>query len=242
MHLSFFSDRLAAVQGIAGVLSERHGVNYFAGIFESRCLEQLIWRSEDPQDSLDTSDKFPTWSWVSSRGEISFRRATSEDLCGTWMENLQRFPSSEHEKNLAHITNKELRFTAPLLKLDILDLGQLKSDNTDSEDTDPEDPWPGRHRFSLGHRSPAWQGSTCSIHLDSLASSASFKSRAFLLLLRHLPFSGTEYQGLVLQMVEGAGKQELFHRRVGMFFVNQPGEYLQELPDLTQWVTKVILV
>ncbi|KAM0544689.1 hypothetical protein ACHAPJ_011676 [Fusarium lateritium] len=247
MHLSFSSDRLAAVQGIASVLSERHGVDYFAGIFESRCLEQLIWRSEDPPSSLDISDKFPTWSWVSSRGEISFRRVSPEGGCGTWMENLGRFPSNQHEKSLAHITNKELRFTAPLLRLNMLDLEDAKSDDTDSGDTDSEDtepkyPWPGRYRFSLGPGSPVWQGSTCSIHLDSLASSASFKSRAFLLLLRHWEFSGTEYQGLVVQMVEGTGEPEVFYQRVGMFFLNQPGEYLQELPDLKQWVTKVILV
>jgi hypothetical protein len=43
-------------------------------------------------------------------------------------------------------------------------------------------------------------------------------------------------------MVHGAGKQESFHRRVGMFFLNQPEEYLQELPELAQWVTKIILV
>lgn len=153
------------------------------------------------------------------------------------MENLERFPSSQHEKSLARVANKELRFTAPLLKLDMLDPEDVKSD-----ETEPEYPWPGRHRFLLGAESPVWQGLTCSIHLDSLASSACLKSRTYLLLLRHLSFSGTEYQGLVVQMVEGTGEWEVYYRRIGMFFLQQPGEYLQDLPDLKQWMTKVILV
>ncbi|TVY65104.1 hypothetical protein Focb16_v016360 [Fusarium oxysporum f. sp. cubense] len=148
-HLSFLSDRLAAVEGIASELSKLHGVDYFAGIFESRCLEQLIWRSEDPQRLLDTTDRFPTWSWLSSKGEITFRRVGSGGAFGTWMENLEPFPSSQHEKSLTRITNKELRFTAPLLKSDMLDPEDAKSD-----ETEPEYPWPGRHRFLLGTKSP----------------------------------------------------------------------------------------
>ncbi|KAJ4026005.1 hypothetical protein NW758_014318 [Fusarium oxysporum] len=175
-HLSFLSDRLAAVEGIASELSKLHGVDYFAGIFESRCLEQLIWRSEDPQRLLDTTYRFPTWSWLSSKGEITFRRVGSGGAFGTWMENFEPFPSSQHEKSLARVANKELRFIAPLLKLDMLDPEDAKSD-----ETEPEYPWPGHHRFLLGTESPVWQGLTCSIHLDSLASSACLKSRAYLL-------------------------------------------------------------
>ncbi|TXB99764.1 hypothetical protein FocTR4_00014539 [Fusarium oxysporum f. sp. cubense] len=148
-HLSFLSDRLAAVEGIAGELSKLHGVDYFAGIFESRCLEQLFWRSEDPQRLLDTTDRFPTWSWLSSKGEITFRRVGSGGAFGTGMENLERFPSSQREKSLARVANKELRFTAPLLKLDMLDPEDAKSDETESDETEPEYPWPGRHRFLL---------------------------------------------------------------------------------------------
>ncbi|KAK2126316.1 heterokaryon incompatibility protein-domain-containing protein [Fusarium oxysporum II5] len=132
-HLSFLSDRLAAVEGIAGELSKLHGVDYFA----------------DPQRLLDTTDRFPTWSWLSSKGEITFRRVGSGGAFGTGMENLERFPSSQREKSLARVANKELRFTAPLLKLDMLDPEDAKSDETESDETEPEYPWPGRHRFLL---------------------------------------------------------------------------------------------
>ena len=72
MNLSFFTDRLAAVQGIATRLSERHKLEYFAGVFRSQFAEYLRWVAKYPPKSLNTDDSFPTWSWASSQGKIKF--------------------------------------------------------------------------------------------------------------------------------------------------------------------------
>ncbi|KAH7240781.1 uncharacterized protein BKA55DRAFT_575753 [Fusarium redolens] len=238
MHLSFSSDRLAAIQGIAGLLSKRHGVDCFASVFRSQCAEHLLWRSEDPQSSPDTSDNFPTWSWVSSKGAIDFM-TVALGAWGSWMENLEPFPSSWQEKGLARIANKKLCFLAPLLRLDM-----LGPEDADSEDTEPR---PGLHCILLGPGSPVELRRTCNLFLDSLASSASLKRRAFLLFLRCRFYDTTPHEGLVVQMVEGDCKRSLqvvekSYQRVGYFCIDQVGHRLDKAPDLKEWVAKVVLV
>lgn len=85
MDLSFPSDRLAAIQGITSLLSERHGVDYFAGVFRSHWLSHLLWQSRSPRNLPNRSDNFPTWSWLSSAGRVQFGLDTSEPWV-SWVE------------------------------------------------------------------------------------------------------------------------------------------------------------
>lgn len=50
MDLSFSTDRLAAIQGIATRLSERHEIEYFAGVFQFQCIAHLLWMTKSPQN------------------------------------------------------------------------------------------------------------------------------------------------------------------------------------------------
>ncbi|KAF5980813.1 hypothetical protein FBULB1_5006 [Fusarium bulbicola] len=234
MDLSFLSDRDAAISGIVSVLSKRHGEDYFAGVFRSYCGQHLLWRSDPPRRSLDTSDNFPTWSWLSSKDEIRFNPIESSD-CSYWMKSLGPFPSSRNGRTLTHITNKELCFTAPLIKFDMLDPG----------DADSKSPY----YFEIGPKSPFWQGLRFTAFIDSLSSLSSLKSRAFLLILRQRLLRGTVYEGLIVQAVEVNGEARAFqdvresYRRVGTFSIHyQQWETLPELPDLEQWMTRVVLV
>ncbi|KAI1024402.1 hypothetical protein LB503_007127, partial [Fusarium chuoi] len=107
MHLTVPSDRLAAIQGIASQLSNRHGVEYFAGVFRSRCADHLMWRTEDYETSTGVNGDFPSWSWANSRRGISFGTISHEDW-GSFMEDLEPFPSAQDEESLTRIANKEL--------------------------------------------------------------------------------------------------------------------------------------
>ncbi|KAF5641866.1 uncharacterized protein FTJAE_3938 [Fusarium tjaetaba] len=190
MHLSFSSDKLAAIQGIASLLSRRHGVDYFAGIFRLPVMIHLFWRPVDPQSSSFDCENFPSWSWMSSNGGVYFEM-TSTDSSGSFLEKFKPFPSTQHEKDLVRITNKALRFTAPLMKIDGMDLGE------------PKNPQPERH---VGPGAPLLQGWHLVIDLDSVASSASLKSDGYLLFVSHDLLAESCY-GLVVQMVEGDGRR-----------------------------------
>jgi len=69
--LTFESDRLPALSGIARHFSERHGQAYHAGIFSGSILETLLWRPLDP-GILSRPAKYiaPSWSWMSLGGPI----------------------------------------------------------------------------------------------------------------------------------------------------------------------------
>lgn len=68
--LSFESDRLDAISGLAARLSVIMGDNdYIAGIWRSSIIECLQWRADDPLRGTlairQTAYRAPTWSWAS---------------------------------------------------------------------------------------------------------------------------------------------------------------------------------
>lgn len=132
MDLSF-TDRLAAIRGEATRLSERHGIEYFAGVFWSQCIAHLLWMTRCPQNSVESGNSFPTWSWASSQGGIYFSWDSRLEL--SLVSDLHPFPSAEEQSNLLYVANKELRFTAPLVKLSDLVLAGADS-ASEEEDTE----------------------------------------------------------------------------------------------------------
>lgn len=245
MHLTVPSDRLAAIQGIASQLSNRHGVEYFAGVFRSRCADHLMWRTEDYETSTGVNGDFPSWSWANSRRGISFGTISHEDW-GSFMEDLEPFPSAQDEESLTRIANKELCFTAPLIQFSLLNPSEaVDAGSNDSESSVFNDEDQGRNRFSLGSESPIWDGLTCNICVDDLASVPSLKDCALLLVLWALPYGErTEYRGVVLQTLkndtvkEGSHSAGTSYRRIGMFWVDYPGHS----QDLHEWRKRVVLV
>lgn len=138
--------------------------------------------------------------------------------------------------------NKELRFTAPLVRFKI-----LKPGDANSEDIKPRyEVQPRCHPFVLGLEAPLWQGLVCIIDLDSGAYFASLESDGFLLLLRR-SYLTTNYNGLVVRAVEEKIGREGFqnvksYQRIGVFDVFDQWQRRQELPDLKEWAVKVVLV
>lgn len=67
--LSFESDRLEAISGLASRLSQILGDTYIGGIWRSSIIECLQWRPDDPYRGSETirqtSYRAPTWSWAS---------------------------------------------------------------------------------------------------------------------------------------------------------------------------------
>ena len=72
--LTFESDKLPALSGLASHFSERHGQDYYAGIFSGSIAEALLWAPYSP-GCLSRPAKYiaPSWSWTSLMGRIKLK-------------------------------------------------------------------------------------------------------------------------------------------------------------------------
>jgi hypothetical protein len=69
--LTYDTDKLVAIRGIANRLSQATGDEFVAGIWKSRFVEGLCWRTDGSATGV-TNWRAPTWSWASSNSPIRF--------------------------------------------------------------------------------------------------------------------------------------------------------------------------
>jgi Heterokaryon incompatibility protein (HET) len=74
--LSFESDKLVAISGIAEQMHKVLGDQYLAGLWRNHLADQLLWVAEYGRERTRKSKRSheylaPTWSWASIDGEIS---------------------------------------------------------------------------------------------------------------------------------------------------------------------------
>ncbi|KAE8448783.1 hypothetical protein EG329_008785 [Mollisiaceae sp. DMI_Dod_QoI] len=81
--LTFEEDKLPALSGLARYLADRHGQQYYAGIFSGSVAEGLLWA---PQTELTrpTKAKYiaPSWSWLAGNGRIKMKAPSKSDELG----------------------------------------------------------------------------------------------------------------------------------------------------------------
>lgn len=71
--LTYDTDKLAAMSGVASEIQNMTGNEYFAGIWKEDLLSQLLWKVRDPEYSICIQPyTAPTWSWASINGSISY--------------------------------------------------------------------------------------------------------------------------------------------------------------------------
>jgi hypothetical protein len=76
--LTFPSDKLVALSGIARVMYEHLGGRdtYFAGLWKSQLFPSLLWRVTSPHPvPRVTPYRAPTWSWASLDSKVEFSRS-----------------------------------------------------------------------------------------------------------------------------------------------------------------------
>lgn len=81
-HLTYASDKFAALSGLATFLSKRHGKQYYAGIFSGRIAHGLLWSAFKPgclSRPEITGYIGPSWSWMSTNGEIKIKGIGGDD-------------------------------------------------------------------------------------------------------------------------------------------------------------------
>jgi len=100
-HLTFVSDTLPALSGLAALFARAHDAKYAAGLWAEDLRLGLAWyvagdntrpppveRNEGcPRETADQKDNAPSWSWASMKGtRISFRSVRGGPLQGMGME------------------------------------------------------------------------------------------------------------------------------------------------------------
>jgi hypothetical protein len=85
MHLTYRTDRLPALAGLAKIYAQASNDRYIAGCWQKNLHLYLLWRSELPL--TDSSAPLqPSWSWVSYDGPVSFLKPHPDPT--TYMSSL----------------------------------------------------------------------------------------------------------------------------------------------------------
>lgn len=125
--LTYERDRMYAIHGIASLLVQRCGAEYFHGVFRNSIAQGLAWyhackdlmdRDEEdlkmrPPKHMET--QFPTWSWASNC-PVNFRRI--EDAGFVRDDHPQRpplFPTHRENMSLTEGMDSRLYIRAPLI-------------------------------------------------------------------------------------------------------------------------------
>ncbi|RMJ18041.1 hypothetical protein CDV36_002302 [Fusarium kuroshium] len=124
MTLSYASDRMVAISGVANLLSRKHQDDYFYGAFRSSLAECLLWwSSAEPRIPCE----YPSWSWLSFTRDIGFPTlmlaTTRRELDAR--QSLVRqvlpnpFPKSHGLTNPGSRLKQVIEVEAPLIELEL---------------------------------------------------------------------------------------------------------------------------
>ena len=70
-NLTFESDKLPAISGIAKSFQAKTGCTYIAGIWKEDLIAGIAWCLSQPSDEI-ISRTLPSWSWARVKGEVHF--------------------------------------------------------------------------------------------------------------------------------------------------------------------------
>jgi hypothetical protein len=75
-HITYSTDRLPALSGLAAKRQQETNDKYLAGLWKSDLKNELLWRVEDPERSFRLAEPYntPTWSWATVSGAVQFPR------------------------------------------------------------------------------------------------------------------------------------------------------------------------
>ena len=74
--ITYWTDRLPALSGLAAKRQQATGDKYLAGLWKGNLKTELLWQVEDQENPirLPKPDNVPTWSWSTVSGAVRFPR------------------------------------------------------------------------------------------------------------------------------------------------------------------------
>ncbi|KAK3348995.1 heterokaryon incompatibility protein-domain-containing protein [Lasiosphaeria hispida] len=85
-NLTFTSDRLVALAGIARAIQRRTGLSYTAGTWIEMLPHDLLWHGPEestPRSTPSGAPGAPSWSWAAREGQVRFHDPYSTDVYNT---------------------------------------------------------------------------------------------------------------------------------------------------------------
>jgi hypothetical protein len=82
LDLTFESDRLPALQGLADAYGKEREDEYHFGVWQSEVNELLLWTTQSVVLPLKRSDGIPTWSWAAIPGIKTFGHSLYDTIMG----------------------------------------------------------------------------------------------------------------------------------------------------------------
>jgi hypothetical protein len=131
-HLSFTSDALPALSGIATLFSTAHRVKYLAGLWREDLVAGLSWyissndyreapktRNKDDRAKMDEIDASPTWTWSSVKNAmVKFRVQPSYEDFNNMFEVVEASCVPQSQDNAyGKVGSGQLKLRAPLAKI-----------------------------------------------------------------------------------------------------------------------------
>ncbi|KAF5004242.1 hypothetical protein FDECE_9271 [Fusarium decemcellulare] len=110
-NLTYQSDKLAAVAGVAKAFKQERGYRYLAGLWEEDLVRGIMWWISDEKSSQIITDELPSWSWARHSGEIAF-------LVSPGRETLAKVTDISYEQmgKFGQVTGAKLRLGGPMVK------------------------------------------------------------------------------------------------------------------------------
>ncbi|KAF4455289.1 HET-domain-containing [Fusarium albosuccineum] len=123
MDLTFESDRLIAIQGLANLLQHQRTDAYFAGMWTADLPDSLLWKVSDNHCRANSNRErsyLPSWTWANLKGPIRFqlsgkpRRTHGQEYLSDAFEELSMRPSGALylKAPMAHLKSSVLDFVA----------------------------------------------------------------------------------------------------------------------------------
>ncbi|KAF2744837.1 HET-domain-containing protein, partial [Sporormia fimetaria CBS 119925] len=160
--LSFESDKLPAIAGLAQAFAETTGDHYLAGLWQTRLLRELLWstRPEIPT-ARPEERRAPSWSWASVDYDITYKHLPPADATPVATVVSCTVTPASPDHIFGHNKEGRLELDAILLEIDGSTLKQILDAEYKQRGPDAAlgffspDLWEGivnRHRLSEGQR------------------------------------------------------------------------------------------
>ncbi|OAQ62849.1 HET domain-containing protein [Pochonia chlamydosporia 170] len=135
--LTYSSDKLPAVSGIAEVVQQKTGSRYIAGLWADNIDLDLLWRRTGPSDDRDNeNNRAASFSWASIDGEIDYYcfRNGKQAYRSSTVLTLDAVPTTE-QAPLGSVIDGTLSIRGPLVSATIEQISpncwmQVKIDDT----------------------------------------------------------------------------------------------------------------
>jgi len=93
--LTFPTDRLPALSGLAKRFAEANGDTYLAGLWANTAITDLLWHVISTPTARPVKFQAPTWSWASVTGAVSYSLVPKEEAMFSSLATAQ-FQPEEH--------------------------------------------------------------------------------------------------------------------------------------------------